>query len=87
MLHNFVLPIDLYVQSKSIKGLLNNRGWASLWAGFPRVSSLLYFQAEFPSGAWGLAMSTYLPRLLSPVREGAQGGPPSAIQTSASGLT
>ena len=28
--------------------------------GFP-VSSLLYFQAEFPSGAWRLSESTYLP--------------------------
>ena len=32
-------------------------------------------------------MSTYLPRLLSPVREGAQGEAPSTIQTSAGGLT
>ena len=87
MLHNFVLSIDLYVQSKSIKGLLNNRGWASLWAGFPRVSSLLYFQAEFPFGAWRLAMSTYLPRLLRSMREGAQGGALPAIQEDTGGLT
>ena len=36
--------------------------------------------AEFPSGAWVLATSTYLPRLLSSMREGAQGGAPSDIQ-------
>ena len=45
------------------------------------------FLAEFPSGAGRLAMSTNLPWLLSPVREGAQGRAPSAIQMSASGLT
>ena len=51
------------------------------------MSSLLYFLAEFPSEAGRLTTSTYLPWLLSPVREGAQGGAPSAIQTSAGGLT
>ena len=51
------------------------------------VSSLLYFLAEFSSGAGRLAVSAYLPQLLSPVREGAQGRAPSAIQTSADGLT
>ena len=50
------------------------------------VSSLLYFLAEFPSGAWRLTMSTYLPRLLRSMREGAQGGTPSAIQAGAGGL-
>ena len=50
------------------------------------VSSLLYFLAEFLSGAWRLAMSTYLPWLLRPTREGAQGGAPSAIQVGAGGL-
>ena len=44
------------------------------------------FLAEFPSGAGRLATSTKLPRLLSPVREEAQGGAPSAIQVGASGL-
>ena len=44
------------------------------------------FQAEFPSGAWRLAKSTYLPWLLRPTREGAQGGASSAIQTGAGGL-
>ena len=42
--------------------------------------------AEFPSGAWVLAMSTYLPWLLRPTREGAQGAAPSAIQACAGGL-
>ena len=51
------------------------------------VSSLLYFLAEFPSGAWRLTMSTYLPRLLRSMREGAQGRALSAIQTDAGGLT
>ena len=50
------------------------------------VSSLLYFQAEFPPGAGRLTMSTYLPRLLRSMREGAQGGAPSDIQEDASGL-
>ena len=86
MLYNFVLSIYLYVQ-KGIKGLYNNRGWASCWTGFLRVSSLLYFQAEFPSGAWGLAMSTYLPRLLRSTWEGAQGEASPAIQEDAGGLT
>ena len=53
----------------------------------PPCLFLLYFQAEFPSEAWRLAMSTYLPWLLRPMREGAQGGAPSAIQTGAGGLT
>ena len=51
------------------------------------VSSLLYFLAEFPSGAWRLAMSTYLSWLLRSTREGAQGGALSALETDASGLT
>ena len=42
--------------------------------------------AEFPSGVWMLTMSTYLPWLLRPTREGAQGGAPSAIQEDARGL-
>ena len=43
--------------------------------------------AKFPSGAERLAMSTYLPWLLRSMREGAQGGAPSAIQTGTSGPT
>ena len=45
------------------------------------------FQAEFPSGAWRLSESTYLPRLLRSTREEAQGGAPPAIQEDAGGLT
>ena len=45
------------------------------------------FQAEFPSGVGRLATPTYLPRLLSPLREGAQGGAPFNIQVGAGGLT
>ena len=45
------------------------------------------FQAEFPSGAWRLTTSTYVPWLLRPTREGAQGGAPSAIQADGGGLT
>ena len=74
-------------KKNGIKGLYNNRGWASCWTGFLRVSSLLYFQAEFPSGAWKLAISTYLPQLLSSVRERAQGRELSDIQTGTSGPT
>ena len=44
------------------------------------------FLAEFPSGAWRLAMSIYLPWLLRPTQEGAQGRAPSAIQAGTSGL-
>ena len=86
MLHNFVLSIDLYVKSKVYKAFPDNRGWASHWTGSP-MSSLLYFQSEFPSWAWRLTMSTYLPWLLRPTREGAQGGAPSTIQMGTGGLT
>ena len=51
------------------------------------VSSLLYFIAELPSGAWRLTMSTYLPWLLRSTREGVQGRVPAAIQEDAGGLT
>ena len=48
----------------------------------PHVISFLLpvFLAEFSSGAWVPATSTYLPWLLSSMREGAQGGAPSDIQ-------
>ena len=45
------------------------------------------FQAKFPSGAWRLTGSTYVPWLLRPTREGAQGGALSTIQAGASSLT
>ena len=49
--------------------------------------SLLYFLAEFPSGAWRLTMSPYLPWLLRSMQDGAQGGAPPAIQEDTGGLT
>ena len=55
--------------------------------GLVSPMSLLYFLAEFPSGAWRLAMSTYLPRLLRSMREGVQGRALSDIQRGTSGLT
>ena len=89
MLHNFVLSIDLYVKSKVCKAFPDKRGWASHWKDWfpPCLLFLLYFQAEFPSGAWRLAMYTYMPQLLRPMIEGAQGGAPSTIQMGTSGLT
>ena len=90
MLHNFVLSIDLYVQPKVSKAFLDNEGGASHWKDwFPSCGlfSFSSFLAEFPSGAWRLTMSTYLPWLLRPTQEGAQGGASSAIQAGAGGLT
>ena len=88
-LHNFVLSIDLYVKSRVYKAFPNIGGVGSHWKDWfpPCLLFLLYFLAEFPSGALGLAMSTYLPRLLRSTREGAQGGAPPAIQEDAGGLT
>ena len=82
MLHNFILSIDLYVQKKAFTTIEEGpvTGLVS------PVSSLLYFQAEFLSGAWRFAMSTYLPWLLRSMREGAQGGAPPVIQEDTSGL-
>ena len=67
-------------------------GFLEIW--LPPVSNLSLslplppspFQAEFPSGVWRLSKSTYLPWLLRPTREGAQGGAPSTIQVGAGGL-
>ena len=88
MLHNFVLSIDLYVKSKVYKAFLDNRRWASHWKDwFPPCLFLLYFLAEFPSGMWRLAMSTYLSQLLRSISERAQGRALSDIQTDAGGLT
>ena len=53
----------------------------------PPCLFLLYFQAEFPSGAWSLTMSTYFPWLLRSTGEGSQGGASPAIQEDAGGLT
>ena len=68
-------------------------GFLETWPPLCRISLSLFlplppspFQAEFPSGAWRLTKSTYLPWLLRPMREEAQGGAPSAIQVGAGGL-
>ena len=53
---------------------------------FPPCLFLLYFLAEFPSGAWRLTVSTYLPWLLRSTQEGAQGGALPAVQEDACGL-
>ena len=89
MLHNFVLSIDLYVKSRVYKAFPNIGGVGSHWKDWfpPCLLFLLYFLAEFPSGAWRLAMSIYLPRLLRSMREGVQGGALSAIQMDPGGLT
>ena len=68
-------------------------GFLEIWLPLCRLLSFFLplppfpFQAEFPSGAWRLAKSTYLPWLLRPTREGVQGGAPSTIQTGTGGLT
>ena len=69
-------------------GLVSRTSFLEIWLQLDLFLPLLPspFLAEFPSGAGRLTTSTYLPWLLSPVREGAQGGAPSAIQTSAGGL-
>ena len=59
--------------------------------GLPRVDSLSPFLPIPPSPFQAdplqrLIQSTYLPWLLRPMREGAQGGAPSAIQAGAGGL-
>ena len=68
-------------------------GFLEIWLPLCRLSLSLFlplppspFQAEFPSGAWRLAMSIYLPWLLRPTQEGAQGGAPSTTHAGASGL-
>ena len=75
-------------------GLVSRTSFLEIWLPAPTMSLSLFlplpsspFQAEFPSGAWRLTKSTYLPWLLRPMREGAQGRAPSTIQTGASGLT
>ena len=71
-------------------GLVSQTSFLEIW--LPPCLSLFLplpsspFQAEVPSGAWRLTKSTYLPWLLRPMREEAQGGAPSAIQMGASGL-
>ena len=61
--------------------------------GLPCVDSLSLFLSLPPSPFQAdplerrLSMSTYLPHLLRPTREGAQGRAPSAIQAGTCGLT
>ena len=94
-LHDFTPPIILYVQLKVYKLPLKIKLWALLKAWSPCVSfflvsfssfSLLIFLQAKIIGAWRSSETTYLPGLLRPTREGAQGGAPSAIRESACGL-
>ena len=63
--------------------------------GLPHVDSFSLFlplppspfQADPLERRGRLSVSTYLPRLLRPTREGAQGRAPSAIQEGTCGLT
>ena len=73
-----------------ISSLWKIKLWALLKAWSPRVvlasfSSLFFLQGDW-LGAWGLSETTYLPRLLRPTWEGAQGEAPSAIWEGACGL-
>ena len=80
------IPLFLYVQLGVYKLILKNsfgvlhQCWASPCRSF-------LFPTEFPSGAGRLIRSTYLSQLLRSIRETAQGGAFSDIQTDASGLT
>ena len=74
------IPLFLYVQLGVYKLLLKIKLWVWHRCLAPPCRSFLPFPAEFPSGAWRLTVSTYLPWLLRPTREGAQGRAPSAIQ-------
>ena len=80
------IPLFLYVQLGVYKLPLKIKLWVWHWCLAPPCRSFLPFQAEFPSGAHRLSMSTYLPWLLSPTQEGAQSGAPSAIQAGTSDL-
>ena len=80
------IPLFLYVQLGVYKLLLKIKLWVWHQCLVPPCRSFLPFLAEFPSGAWRLTVSTYLPWLLRPMREGAQGGAPSTIQEGAGGL-
>ena len=80
------IPLFLYVQLLVFKLLLKIKLWVWHRCLAPPCRSFLPFQAEFPSGAQRLSVSTYLPWLLRPTREGAQGRAPSAIQVGGSGL-
>ena len=76
------IPLFLYVQLGVYKLILKNSFWSlAPIAGLPHVVLFSPFSAEFPSGARRLTVSTYLS-----VRERAQGGALSDIQTGAGGL-
>ena len=80
------IPLFLYVQLGVYKLLLKIKLWVWHQCLAPPCCFFLPFQAEFPSGAQRLSVSTFLPWLLRPSREEAQGGSPSAIQVGTSGL-
>ena len=85
-LHNSAYSIISLCTTWVYKLLLKIKLWVWHQCLAPPCSSFLPFQAEFPSGAQRLSVSTYLPWLLRPMQEGAQGGARSAIQAGASGL-
>ena len=70
------IPLFLYVQLGVYKLLLKIKLWVWHQCLAPPCRSFLPFLAKFPSGAWRLTVSTCLPWLLRPTREGAQGGHP-----------
>ena len=72
------IPLFLYVQLAIYKLLLKIKLWVWHQCLAPPCHSFLPFLAEFPSGAWRLIMSTYLPWLLRPTweREPKAGHPP-----------
>ena len=80
------IPLFLYVQLGVYKLPLKIKLWVWHRCLAPPCRSFLPSLAEFPSGVWRLTVSTYLPWLLRPTREGAQGRAPSAIQAGAGGL-
>ena len=70
-------------------GLVSRTSFLEIWLQLDLFLPLLPspFLAEFPSGARRLAKSTYLPQLLSFMRERAQGGALSNIQMGTGGPT
>ena len=93
-LHDFTPPIILYVQLRVYKLPLKIKLRALLKTWSPRVvlSCFLFllFSSDLPSGhligARGSSGTTYLPGILRPTGEGAQGGAPSTIREGACSL-